>query len=190
MLRVRIDRVGLQLISYFIENGPTTIYRAAMDLSLYFSHAYKKVVKLVDAGLLIGEKIGRSTMYDVTPKGIILCLAHRCTNTDIGIKKLLVKMGAPKLDPDTIQILFDLYAAIYEPNAPLSDIYSMAAYIIRKCGSKLIRCTNVINEEQLNLVNAAITNILTTLASTYLGEHCNGSCELEKIVQALCSANK
>ena len=187
MLRVKIDKVGLQLISYFIENGPTTIYRAAMDLSLYFSHAYKKVVKLVDSGLLTGEKVGRSTMYDVTPKGIVLCLAHSCVDAERGMKKLVNKLGLSKISEESIYALFELYATIYEPSAPFSDIYSITAYIIKRCGARLVKCSNFLSSDKLTVANSAITSIIMKLAAMYLGDSCDESCEMDKARQIICA---
>ena len=157
------------LLSYFISNGPATIYRAAIDLSLYFSHAYKKVVKLVDEGLLVGERIGRSTLYDATLKGVIVCLAHQCADEELAYRKLAARLGIDLSDREKIDALFELYSLVYSSDAPLSDIFSIISYIVRRCGHMLSRCEKLVDKDSINEVRELVRHTLARLVELYFG---------------------
>lgn len=169
LVKTKMDQTSTMLLSYFINNGPTTIYRAAIDLSLYFSHAYKKVVKLVDEGLLAGEKMGRSTLYDATLKGIIICLAHQCANEESAYRKMVAKLGVDLGDRSKIDSLFELYALIYSSDAPLSDIFSIISYVVKRCGYMLSRCEKLLDQSSINEIRDLVRHVLARLVELYFG---------------------
>lgn len=169
MVRARVDQTSTMLLSYFISNGPATIYRAAIDLSLYFSHAYKKVVKLVNEGLLVGEKMGRSTLYDATLKGIIICLAYQCVDEELAYRKLAVRLGIDLSDREKIDALFELYSLVYSSDAPLSDIFSIISYLVKRCGYMLSKCEKLMDRDGIDEVRELVRHTLARLVKLYFG---------------------
>ncbi len=89
VLYVEYDKTINDILAYIIMKGPTTLYRVSRDTPYSISSIYKKAKRMVKDYLIKeNESVGDRHTYEVTVKGLLVCLAYNCLDDEIVLNKL------------------------------------------------------------------------------------------------------
>jgi hypothetical protein len=96
LINVEYDKTINDILAYIITRGPTTLYRITRDTPHSISSIYKKAKRMVKDYLIrvVGNgNRSNGAVYEVTIKGLLLCLAYNCIDDDLVLNKLRHKWG-------------------------------------------------------------------------------------------------
>jgi len=109
LINVEYDKIINDILAYIITRGPTTLYRITRDTPHSISSIYKKAKRMVKDYLIrvVGNgNRSNGAVYEVTIKGLLLCLAYNCVDDDLVLNKLRNKWGLRNHNVDNlIQLL-------------------------------------------------------------------------------------
>jgi hypothetical protein len=105
LISVEYDETMNDILAYIITRGPTTLYKVSRDTPHSISSIYKKAKKMVKDYLIRVVGNGNrsdSAVYEVTIKGLLLCLAHNCVDDDLVLSRLRYKWGLRNYNVDNL----------------------------------------------------------------------------------------
>ena len=109
LINVEYDKTINDILAYIITRGPTTLYKITRDTPHSISSIYKKAKRMVKDYLIrVVDNGNRSNgaVYEVTIKGLLLCLAYNCVDDDLVLNKLRYKWRLRNYNVDNlIQLL-------------------------------------------------------------------------------------
>jgi len=119
LIGVEYDETMNDILAYIVTKGPTTLYKVSRDTPYSISSIYKKAKRMTKEYLIraVGNgSRGDSTIYEVTIKGLLLCLAHNCVDDDLVLSRLRHKWGLRNYDDDKLIPLLMLIPHIIRDN--------------------------------------------------------------------------
>ncbi len=115
-LGVDLDDVMKDLLTHVLLHEPTTLYRISKSTQYAISTVYKKARKMLSLELIrpLNSTFwthgnGRvKSLYEITVKGLLTCLAYNCVNDDVVLNRLISKWrirGCPDLFCELVQVV-------------------------------------------------------------------------------------
>jgi len=105
LINIEYDETMNDILAYIVTKGPTTLYKVSRDTPYSISSIYKKAKRMTKEYLIraVGNgSRGNSTIYEVTIKGLLLCLAHNCVDDDLVLSRLRHRWGLRNYDDDKL----------------------------------------------------------------------------------------
>ncbi|MFN3805523.1 MAG: hypothetical protein ACK4SY_10750, partial [Pyrobaculum sp.] len=112
------------------------MYRVARELSLHFSHVYRKAQRLESLGFLERVVDSRRVLYGVTTYGLLYSYLDGCGG-EVAVAKIGKRLGLEGFLLEEIEAFLKFYLSIADRDAPISGVLTMTSYILERCGEGL-----------------------------------------------------
>ncbi|MEL9990008.1 MAG: hypothetical protein QXP98_03400 [Thermoproteus sp.] len=136
----KIDESTQLILSYVAIKGPVTMYRVARDLSLHFSHTYRRAKRLERLGLIYRISTNNISLYEATLAGYIYCYTHGVEPKDVILSKVGRLLGLGGFAVEDIEGFLKFYLALSGGAPPPAGLATMVAYILERCGGDYVDC--------------------------------------------------
>ena len=160
LINVEYDKIINDILAYIITRGPTTLYRITRNTPYSISSIYKRAKRMVKDYLIrvVGNgNRSNGVVYEVTIKGLLLCLAYNCVDDYLVLNKLRNKWGLRNHNVNNlIQLLMLIPHVVKDSDLKvLENIDSLIMMIL----------STLMNNQHLegkNMNSDAITNVRNT----------------------------
>ncbi|MFN7105219.1 MAG: hypothetical protein ACK4M3_01320 [Pyrobaculum sp.] len=112
------------------------MYRVARELSLHFSHVYRKAQQLESFGFVERFVDSRRVLYSATTYGLLYSYLDGCGG-DVVVAKISKKLGLEGFTTGEVEAFLKFYLSIADRGAPISSVLTMTSYILERCGERL-----------------------------------------------------
>lgn len=162
------------MLAYFITKGPATLYRLSRDTPYSISTVYKKAKRMVKDCLIKAiDSNGDRSIYDVTVKGLLVCLAHGCVDDELVLIKLRSKWGLKGYDVDKLIALLSFipYVVKYGNEGILDNVESLMI-ILSGITSSMVSIGKSVDEHvMINAKDASIYFIISNIIMNGLSQN-------------------